>query len=61
MVSEHNKYCALASLKNESDVEQFFILPWLVDLGYTSDYLETKTTSRERNGREREKAQAVFP
>ncbi len=38
-----NKYCALASLKNESDVEQFFILPLLVDLGYSSDYLETKT------------------
>ena len=27
-----NKYCALSALKNESDVEQFFILPMLADL-----------------------------
>lgn len=37
-----NKYCALASLKNESDVEQFFLLPLLIDLGYGPDYLDTK-------------------
>jgi type I restriction enzyme M protein len=37
-----NKFCNRASLKNESDVEQFFVLPLLADLGFTADYLETK-------------------
>jgi len=39
-----NKFCSLASLKNESDVEQFFVLPLLAELGYGADYLETKAT-----------------
>lgn len=39
-----NKYCNLNAIKNESDVEQFFVLPLLVDLGYDHDYLETKAT-----------------
>src|SRR6266849_5173675 len=42
-----NKYCALSALHNESDVEQFFILPLLSDLGYGSDYIETKSSIRE--------------
>lgn len=42
--SSINKYCALDALKNESDVEQFLVLPLLADLGYSPDYLETKTT-----------------
>jgi len=42
-----NKYCALAALHNESDVEQFFILPLLNDLGYSPDYVETKASIRE--------------
>lgn len=29
-----NKYCALSDLANESDVEQFFVVPLLRDLGY---------------------------
>lgn len=41
---QKNKYCSLAVLKNESDVEQFFALPLLADLGYGPDYLETKAT-----------------
>ncbi len=61
MVSEHNKYCALASLKNESDVEQFFILPWLVDLGYTSDYLETKTSVQKAMIGKGKKRKQYFP
>jgi type I restriction enzyme M protein len=40
----NNKYCALSALKNESDVEQFFVLPILTDLGYSHDYLDTKVT-----------------
>jgi type I restriction enzyme M protein len=42
-----NKYCSLSALRNESDVEQFFILPLLNDLGYSSDYIETKSSIRE--------------
>lgn len=38
-----NKYCALSALRNESDVEQFFVAPLLADLGYGPDYLETKS------------------
>ena len=37
-----NKYCALAVLQNESDVEQFLVTPLLADLGYGPDYLATK-------------------
>lgn len=44
-----NKYCALTSLKNESDVEQFFLLPLLIDLGYGPDYLDTKSTVAQVN------------
>lgn len=42
-----NKFCALKNLTNESDVEQFFIMPLLNDLGYGSDYIETKSSIRE--------------
>jgi type I restriction enzyme M protein len=38
-----NKFCKLKNLRNESDVEQFFVAPLLADLGYGPDYLETKT------------------
>lgn len=44
MTLTNNKYCALSALKNESDVEQFFVLPILTDLGYSPDYLDTKVT-----------------
>jgi type I restriction enzyme M protein len=44
MTSDKNKYCALSALKNESDVEQFFLLPLLSDLGYGPDYLRTKAS-----------------
>ena len=39
-----NKYCKLSNLQNESDVEQFFIIGMLKDLGYSSDYIKTKST-----------------
>ncbi len=39
-----NKYCSLSALKNESDVEQFFVAPFLAELGYGSDYLQTKSS-----------------
>lgn len=47
MKKTKNKYCALSSLRNESDVEQFFIAPLLAELGYGPDYLETKATIPE--------------
>lgn len=57
----NNKYCAFNSLKNESDVEQFFVLPLLIDLGYTPDYLETKANiQKETIGKGKGKKQ-YFP
>ncbi len=43
----HNKYCALSSLQNESDVEQFLVVHLLSDLGYGSDYVQTKATIKK--------------
>ena len=42
-----NKYCSLTSLRNESDVEQFLVMPFLKELGYGPDYLETKTSIQQ--------------
>lgn len=42
-----NKFCKLKNLRNESDIEQFFVLPLLKELGFDEDYIETKTTIRE--------------
>jgi type I restriction enzyme M protein len=42
-----NKYCSKDNLRNESDVEQFFVIKLLEDLGYDSDYIRTKTTITE--------------
>jgi len=42
-----NKFCKLANLRNESDVEQFFVLPLLKEFGYGEDYMETKATISE--------------
>ncbi len=36
-------------MKNESDVEQFFILPLLQDFGFEPDYIETKKTIKEES------------
>lgn len=42
-----NKYCDKSNLRNESDVEQFFIAELLKEMGYTPDYIETKPTIPE--------------
>jgi type I restriction enzyme M protein len=42
-----NKFCSLKNLRNESDVEQFFIIKLLRDLGFTDDFVETKATIKE--------------
>jgi len=42
-----NKFCKLKNLQNESDVEQFLVVPLLASLGYEADYLETKATVNE--------------
>ena len=39
-----NKYCSLSALRNESDVEQFFVAPLLAELGYNGNYVHTKET-----------------
>lgn len=44
-----NKYCALSNLANESDVEQFFVVPLLRDLGYGPEHLQTKSTIQPLN------------
>jgi type I restriction enzyme M protein len=44
-----NKFCSLRNLKNESDVEQFFVIRLLSHLGYTDDYVDTKATLKEEN------------
>ncbi|MHC5058011.1 MAG: N-6 DNA methylase, partial [Planctomycetota bacterium] len=44
-----NKFCALGALKNESDVEQFFLFPLLVEMGFGPEYLETKKYIRTRS------------
>lgn len=44
-----NKFCRYGNLKNESDVEQFFVSPLLQDLGFDPDYIETKKTIKEES------------
>ena len=44
-----NKYGKLKNLRNESDVEQNFLVPLLEDLGYNEDYRETKETIEEQS------------
>ena len=41
-----NKFCKLRNLRNESDVEQNFLVRLLDDLGFTEDFRETKSTLR---------------
>jgi hypothetical protein len=38
-----NKFCKLRNLRNESDVEQNFVVRLLDDLGFTEDYRKSKT------------------
>lgn len=43
-----NKYCKITNLRNESDVEQFFVIKLLEELGFTQDFLRTKATIEEK-------------
>ena len=56
-----NKYCSLSALRNESDVEQFFVLPLLADLGYGPDYLETKAAIQPAMVGKGRKRKQYFP
>ena len=56
-----NKFCDFKSLRNESDVEQFFIAPLLKDLGYSSDYQETKPQITEESIRKGKKKKSYRP
>lgn len=44
MRREKNKYCSLRNLRNESDVEQNFIVRLLDDLEFSEDYRKSKTS-----------------
>jgi len=46
-VDAKNKFGDLKNLRNESDVEQFFVIALLKELGFTPDYIETKKTILE--------------
>ena len=48
MTDRSNKFCELSALRNESDVEQFFVQPLLNYLGYTPAYLKTKASIPKR-------------
>lgn len=56
-----NKYCSLSAIRNESDVEQFFVTPMLADLGYEPDYLETKATIPEVTAGKGKKKKSYAP
>lgn len=49
MSAPQNKFCKLKNLRNESDVEQNFVVRLLDDLGFTDDYRETKATLHSFN------------
>jgi type I restriction enzyme M protein len=40
----NNKFCSQSDLRNESDVEQFFVIRLLADLGYKDSNILTKST-----------------
>lgn len=56
-----NKFCQLSNLRNESDVEQFFLAPLLKELGYSSDYQETKPQLTEESIRKGKKKKNYRP
>lgn len=56
-----NRFCSLKDLRNESDVEQFFVAPLLKELGYSSDYQETKPQIAEKSIRKGKKKKNYRP
>jgi len=44
--SVENKFCKVRNLRNESDVEQNFLVQLLDELGFSEDFRETKATLR---------------
>ena len=56
-----NKYCSLSNLRNESDVEQFFVTPLLADLGFTADFLQTKQTVKSMKIDKGRRRRSYFP
>ena len=56
-----NKFCKLKNLKNESDVEQSLLRALMEELGFTADYLETKTTVKEVNIGKRKRKRLYRP
>lgn len=56
-----NKFCSKESLRNESDVEQFFIIKLLEDLDYNSDYIRTKNNIPELKIKKGKKQESYSP
>jgi type I restriction enzyme M protein len=56
-----NKYCKLANLRDESDVEQNFIVKLLDELDFTEDYRESKKTLKEVNIGKAKKRRPYIP
>ena len=59
--ADKNKYCNLNALRNESDVEQSFLRPLLEEMGYTADFIATKSTLPEKNIGKRSKPRPYRP
>jgi type I restriction enzyme M protein len=56
LAKNENKFCKLSNLHNESDVEQFFVIRLLKDLGYSDTQIKTKENLEELTiGRGRKK------
>lgn len=56
-----NKFCKLKNLRNESDVEQNFLIPLLEEMGYSEDYRESKGTIHEEAIRKGKKKKSYQP
>ena len=56
-----NKFCDLNSLRNESDVEQFFVIKLLEDLGYSDKNIITKGKLKEYKVGKGQKKKSYIP
>ena len=56
-----NKFCDLNSLRNESDVEQFFVIKLLEDLGYSDKNIITKGKLKEYKVGKGKKKKSYIP
>lgn len=60
-MKKENKFCKLKNLKNESDVEQFFIVPLFTELRFFPDHVETKSSIDGKTIGKGSKKKKYFP